>query len=379
RAEMGESFQRQDPDRDWQVVTEFDRPELGFAVFPWQRGLLVWRGLPPAISVTYGAVQKKLFSLQYIGEGKRAPTVPESQKQTLAEKGFQLETYNVLDDGTVVAIGPLRDRVGFGTILWSPPDWDRPRVFFTAPDQPASDLTILGGQSRRWLRLRVNNSIYRLNSTGDGWAGESVVTGEELPDVWIGWPMVRTTEKGTFARMRKDEGWLPLGDPPWEPFTRVAVDKEGVLWAVYQGSLYASRGPARSRPPMTEERLVAERKASILRGGEHDVLPEPGMMPRPCRQHYVRLLSMNSSALSPQDSFPALTAVLAGRAELAGSELIVTKEKDRAFVGLTVPGKSKAVLSQIEAWTKGVAPGAKTMCAEPPAHRKIPIPGVDRP
>ena len=371
-----DSYEMLGADNRWSTTDGYGEPGYGTGILPWSKDRLIeWRRLRPNEDdmSAPGATLPWMRVLR--GTDKQAPTLPKALAGRLAKAGFDMETFFALRTGEVLIAGKLTEAKGFGTLLWKD-DLKQPQYFVTEgePFTDPPEIAFLGGDTLARVRLQVGRQVMKLD--GSAWVVESAIGKDELPDVWLGAPMVRQTAAGSFARLAEGAPWRPIqvqGDPA-KVEQRAAIDAEGVIWTLEDDLLLSSRRPAAQLPDVTEAELVKARKASILRGGSDDFTGAPPASPMTgkCRMHYVLLDEAPEKAADDKD-YPRHRAALKGHAEIAKARFIVTNEKGRVFFG-ALAGDYDTVAAIQKAVDGGVK-GSKTsvLCAEPPAAREIKI------
>ena len=336
----------------------------GIGIQPWSAGRLIeWRQPSPD--------DPSFARLPMIGllRGKGdAPTLSKALTKRLVKEAYFIQAYQAFPKtGEVVAIGKLSQAKGFGTVVWTD-KLNEPAYAVTVPDFEIgqdTDITLLGGTSMADARLRVGDQVMSWN--GATWTKESEIK-DGLPDVWFGTTLVQSVKAGTFARFEKGGAWRKLKGE----FDATAVDAAGVIWAVSDGTLYSSKAPARSLPEVAEKDLVAQRKASALRGGMRDVTgKEPSEYSSKCSMHYVLLDEIKGT--SDVDDYAAIRKALAGRKDIGAPKFIVSRERGKQLFGALVADDNAA--EKIEEIVRKVNKGSPVdaICADPPAVREVKI------
>jgi hypothetical protein len=349
---------------------------LGMGLFVWSKGrFLEWRGPDPQRnSGDAGAVLPRMRVLY--GKASDAPSLPKALEAQLTKSWFVVDTLTAFRTGEVIAVGRLHAGTGFGTLLWKD-DLEQPRYIVTESVNvnDESELEILGGTSLADVRLRVDDKVLRLD--GAALVVESTMTKGGLPDVWFGSPLVRSTEKGTFARLEKGAPWRPIpvgGEQTGDQGPSFAVDASGVIWKTEGDFLYASKQPSGPLLELTEHDIVQRRKASILRGGYGDETgaPPQAMPPPKCRMRYVLLDRSPLGEEAPTD-YPRVRAALKGHPEFSKVRFVVSREKKTQFFGGLVADDDTATGLKALAKKRLKPSTVSKLCAEPVVVREIKI------
>jgi len=269
------------------------------------------------------------------GADKDAPAVPRALATRLEGEDFFYDAMRVFPSGEVLVVGKriAPDTLGMlGMLLWR--DQLKQPTYLVSNVEGVSaetEVAILGGSSLAELRLRVDSRVVRFD--GEKLVVESTIAAGKQPDVWFGAPLVREEEKAAFVRLAAKGPWIsiPVSTSMYE--RSIVVDGAGVVWKAEEGKLYASVRPQAPPFQVTEEALVARRKASVRLGGSSDATGEE---PAPynnskCRMHYV-LLDDSPEATASQD-YPAHRAALKGHRELGAVKLVVSRERGRQYFG----------------------------------------------
>lgn len=372
RSAATESYSVLSLENDWGSAPVAHMDGLGQGIFTWSEDrLLEFRG-PSREQLIEHPEAPQLPEMRIVmGPDKSPPSLPTALRKKLTQAGFQLATFTALETGEVVAVGELTKGEGFGTVSWTRDPKDPDYVVTQASGLISSDdLHILGGTSMSTLRLQVKDRVMRLE--GNVWVEESIIPPNGFPDVWFGRPQIVQREQGPFARTTKGGPWLPLeGYEPGKSDTEsTAVDAEGTLWMTVDETLYSSKKPSKTFQ-ITEAALVADRKASLLRGGSTDVTGEPphAYGVKSCRMHYV--LFARSPIESAPDDYPKVRAALKGHTELAGAKFIVSREGHYQFFGAQIQDEDAA--NKLGVFMSKKLGTGSVYCAEPPHLREIHI------
>jgi hypothetical protein len=315
------------------------------------------------------------------GANKDVPSLPGALKKRLQKEGFTTAALTAFRTGEVLAVGTvLAEDNQLATVLWKDKPGN-PEYFLTTinvPPKTALEPEILGGESLSSVRLLVGGDRV-LKLDGKSWVEESKLPDTGLPDVWFGQTLVRSTDKGAFARMAAGSAWMPLALALPEGITKVpggqwfSVDAEGVIWGNFDDLLVSSKPPAGGMTTITEADLVKRRKASVLRGGSDDATgQEPGMggMPK-CSTRYVLLDKMPVSADADKADYPAIRKALQGHTEFSKVKLVVSRERGTQLLGAQTADEELAgKLARHVAKAVKKSP-ASLLCAEPAVTREI--------
>lgn len=385
RSAASDHYETLGADGTWQPYSAASRDGVGWGIFAWSEGrLLEWRK-NLVFAAGPGEPDHWLPEVRVLrGASKDVPSLPAALKKRLKKEGFMTAALTAFRTGEVLALGTfLAEGNQLATVLWKEKPGN-PEYFVTTIALPKSgelEPAILGGDSLSTVRVLCGGQIV-MKLDGNKWVEESKVPDSGLPDVWFGKSMVRSTEKGAFARVAAGSPWMPLALALPEGTTPVpgdsgglAVDGEGVIWGAFDDLLVSSKPPAAGMVEITEAELVKRRKASVLRGGSEDATGQPPDMiwNRKCSTHYVLLDKMAVSPAADTADYPAIRKALKGHTELGKVKLVVSRERGTQFFGAQVQDKELATKLAAHIGKNVKKAPASTMCAEPVVVREIKI------
>lgn len=365
RSGVSDGDYRQLQGNDWRGVQVPGAAGISISMSRWSKErVLEWRNPRPTIVEEIDLMSRLPVFRVVRGADKEAPSIPKALNKQLREEEFFYESLRVMPTGEVFVVGRRNMTGTLAALLWTT-DPKSPLYAVSAdePVEPEAEIGILGGTTVDALRVQAGATVLRFD--GAKLVRESAVAPGGLPDVWFGEPMVIEREDAAFARTSPKGPWLPIAlDNPNEPRTFV-VDGAGTIWKAEDQVLSASRKPAAPPYEVTEQALVTRRKASILGGGSWDATGKPAdsYNPGTCRMRYVLL--DDSPQASASADYPAHRAALKGHTELAAVKLVISRERDRQFLGgLTedydLATKLEAIVAQ-----RVKASRHEVMCAEP--------------